>query len=119
MKKIILASLFSAFSLTANATSLAPDHQALTINFFSLGAGIDTKLYQKIKKVLDDELEKGNFSFYQEKAVGHEGERYLCLDNGSHSTDAIFAKLNSLKKPNDLVTMQQHLVRCNRPLLKP
>ena len=51
--------------------------------------------------------------FCEEDAVGHEGERYICLDNGSHSTDAIFAKLNSLRKPNDLVTMQQHHVSCN------
>ena len=112
MKKVTIAALFAACSLTANATSLAPNHQALTVDFYSLGGGINTNLYKKVKEVLSNEFKKGNFSFYQEMTVGHEGERYICLDNDRHSTDAIFAKLNSFKKPNDLVTMQQHHVRC-------
>ena len=113
MKKVIIAALFAACSLTANATSLAPNHQALTIDFYSIGSGINAGLYKKVKKVLGDELEKGNFSFYQENAFGHEGERQICIDDGMHPTDAIFARLSSLKKPFDSVIMQQHHVRCN------
>lgn len=78
MKKLLALSLLiigliSCHSNKKNATA-SENPCAVKINFGSMGSGIDGKVYDEVKKMIDDKKLK-----FTEKNMGREGEKEICL----------------------------------------
>lgn len=78
MKHLAFILLSFLFLITTKAKSQTADDDkqkcAARINFASPGSGIDTKTYDAVKKLIDDNKVK-----YTEKVYGREGETMICM----------------------------------------
>jgi len=100
MKKILillsctLIVIFSACKSTKTSSTDKPSSGcAAKISFGSMGSGIDNKVYDEIKSLIESKKLK-----YTEKNMGREGERELCLSLNELKGSDKTAFIDQLKK---------------------
>ena len=81
MKKLVLTLMLIFNANYSPATSVMPN--SITINFISIGSGIDHQADDAIKEIIKREITLGNINqFKRYSSMGFEGERSYCIEIG-------------------------------------